>query len=422
MTENKTFQETVVDAITTGTLEDFRRLCVGRSDINRRLLPHKELKPVPKYNTNERYISIKGPTILMFAILCERDDIVEYVLSHKEPDLLKMVEGYAAIHLAAMIADYKCLYLLLQQPTILNNIDMPVDLPGTVKDDSLATTALHIAVSNRRDNNVYLLLDPPLKQGEDGAVYQGANINQKASSYSTPLYIAAHSGDYKMIRLLLAYEPDPSIQGGNLFLGGDQGRTPLEHAKERLQKEQERWNNLPAPYNKQKNPQIEAYNKTIQLLTNAGNQDSTDIGAIKKVYARRFKKEIDLNLTNDNESEDDDAQSDAEESSDSESDDEDVDDSPEQSQPKKKSSKSKTNNKLLNQILEQLQELNRRVGDIENNNGLRGALSPSPQQTTMIHVNKCTSCQSANAKQCPTCHKFFCDKCFNLPPKHACAK
>ena len=44
------FQEEVSDAIVKGDLAAFKKSHVGKNDTNQRLLLHKELNPVPKYN------------------------------------------------------------------------------------------------------------------------------------------------------------------------------------------------------------------------------------------------------------------------------------------------------------------------------------------------------------------------------------
>ena len=239
----KNFQEEVAEAIIKGDLAAFKKCCVGKNDINRRLLPHKELKPVPKYNKDQRYINIKGPTMLMLAILCEQDEIVEYILDNKNPNVAIKVEGYNCLHLAAMVKDPRCLKLLLQHAWIQENIDEPIELLGTNAQENEKTTALHVAVSNRRYANAILLLDtfpkPRWSQKKDKkpkdkeAAPEGteqpaekkddveeeeethenndiASINQKSASGSTPLYIAMFLHDYKMVKILLSFDADPS--------------------------------------------------------------------------------------------------------------------------------------------------------------------------------------------------------------------
>lgn len=234
-TPPKNFQEEVADAIVSGNLAAFKKCCVGKNDINRRLLPHKELKAKPAHNPEERYINIRGPTMLMYAILCEREEIVEYILDNKSPDVGKEVEGYNCVHLAAMIKDPRCLKLLLQHEWIQENIDITLDLPDTHNEGCDGTTALHLAVSNRRYANVFLLLKkmPKARQAQkrdkqrteelEDYIFKYkslANVNKKSASGSTPLHIAVSLCDYKMVRILISSDSDIYIQNAN-------GRTPL---------------------------------------------------------------------------------------------------------------------------------------------------------------------------------------------------
>lgn len=71
----------------------------------------------------------------MYAILCEQEEIVEYILECKSPNVKMYVEGYNCLHLAAMIKDHRCLKLLLQHEWIQENIDITLDLPDTHNED-----------------------------------------------------------------------------------------------------------------------------------------------------------------------------------------------------------------------------------------------------------------------------------------------
>ncbi|KAK8838057.1 hypothetical protein M9Y10_036007 [Tritrichomonas musculus] len=225
-TSSKDFQEEVVKAIVHGDLDAFKKCCVGENDINQRLLQYEELKAQPLYNPDESYINIRGPTMLMYAILCEQNEIVEYILECKNPKVKKYVEGYNCLHLAAMIKDSKCLKLLLQHKWIQDNIDIPLNLPDRQAREDEGTTALHLAVSNRRYANVFLLLSKmpkarwPQKKAnqrtveeefEDYMFEYSADVNKKSDSGSTPLHIAVSLCDYGMVRILLSAITDIDI-------------------------------------------------------------------------------------------------------------------------------------------------------------------------------------------------------------------
>lgn len=239
-TSSKDFQKEVVNAIIRGDLAAFKKCSVGDDDINQRLLQSEELKPIPKYNLYENLINIRGPTMLMYAILCEQDQIVEYILDCKSPNVNIYVEGYNCLHLAAMMKDHRCLKLLLQHKWIQENIDMPIDLPDTHQREGEGTTALHLAVSNKRYANVFLLIKEMPKarwpqkrskrrteeeENDDYMFVSSANVNKKSASGSTPLHIAVSLCDYIMVKILLAANSDILIQDAN-------GKTPLDLALE----------------------------------------------------------------------------------------------------------------------------------------------------------------------------------------------
>jgi hypothetical protein len=75
---HKNFQEMTSDAIINGDLAAFKKCCVGKNDINRRLLQYRDLDYKRKYNPDERYIRLRGPTMTMLAILCEQEKILNY--------------------------------------------------------------------------------------------------------------------------------------------------------------------------------------------------------------------------------------------------------------------------------------------------------------------------------------------------------
>jgi hypothetical protein len=83
----------VSDAIIQGDLIAFKKCAVGRHDIDRRILEYRDLPYQRKYNPDERYVPLRGPTMTMLAILCEQDEILEYILENKCPDLSVRVEG-----------------------------------------------------------------------------------------------------------------------------------------------------------------------------------------------------------------------------------------------------------------------------------------------------------------------------------------
>jgi hypothetical protein len=66
----------------------------------------------------------------ILAILCKQDEILDYILENKRPDLSVRVDGYTALHLAALIKDCRPLKLLFQYQWIQENINFPIELDG----------------------------------------------------------------------------------------------------------------------------------------------------------------------------------------------------------------------------------------------------------------------------------------------------
>ena len=174
----------------------------------------------------------------MLAVLCEQDEIVEYILKEKEPNLGIRAGCYTAFHLSILTKDHKCFDLLLSTEYYQANIDLELLLDGVPHDDGQKTTALHSAISQKNYYVVYKLLHSPLPEiqffskseesKEEGKEdnqepeekehpeYQIANINQISCSGSTPLRIAAHIHDIKMVCLLYSLgDPDPWLPKSN---------------------------------------------------------------------------------------------------------------------------------------------------------------------------------------------------------------
>ena len=215
--ERRDFQTSVINAISTGNLAAFRNLKIGTVDVDRRLLPFTQLQAAPKYNPDSKIPVPRGPTMLIFAILCERDEFVSFILDALKPDLSRYIGGFNAIHYAAMTQDFRCLRVLLNHEFYQQNIDIPVLVGGT-NTDSCFTTALHCAVSSRRLAQVLLLCEG-VKHDEDEP--SGANPNQLSESGNPPLYMAVSLMNVDIVRVLMAAGADPSQPN-------TEGKSPLD--------------------------------------------------------------------------------------------------------------------------------------------------------------------------------------------------
>ena len=224
-----TFQEQIIKTLQTGDLNQFKQIFISKQEINRKLLPFQILSAAPIINKDENYICPKGPTMLMYAIICEQSDIVEYILNTMNPDLSLRSSGFNALHLAAMIKEPKPLQLLLQRSFYQDHVDDGVDF-DTLNTDLGYTSALHIAVTNHRYLNVYHLLSPfkrpiDIPNWVERRPNIHANIDQIAASGSSALHIAVYLHDINMVKLLLSFK-------ANIYLTNKFMKTALQMAEE----------------------------------------------------------------------------------------------------------------------------------------------------------------------------------------------
>lgn len=425
----KNFQEMVAEAIIAGDLEKYKKCHVSRNDINRQLLPHRELEPKPQYNPNERCLRIRGPTIPMLMVMCEQDEMLRYCLENQCPNLAINVQGYNIIHVAAMSKDHKCLQELLKYKWVQEHIDAPCTIV-TAADESNCTTALHIAVSNRRYHNVCLLLSPfkkakaipaaksmlggkkaeeTPKEEEDEGEVQPANFDMISATGATPLYIATFLKDVNLVRLLLAAGADSSI------VHKTRNETAIDLITRLKEKNDENKAKKPKPSTKGKKKVIDPIDEIFELLTDE-NKTTTEL-----------KQEI-INicpdLADDEGMVDEDAQD--EEECEAEEDDEpaaEVDDDSEEEKEvevktETKSKKSSRKDDRLDQIVALMKSFSDRLDRIERNYVSGTVSRPGVSAQNVVSGSACVVC-SVQGTICPTCHKCYCDRC-KLKPVHSC--
>jgi hypothetical protein len=224
----KTQQELVCESIISGDLDSFRPIPFAPGEIDRPLLSHLDLAYRPRLHPSETYIRPRGPTPVILAILCEQSEILEFILNERGPDLSVRVNGYAAHQIAASIKDPRPLQLLIRYQWVQENIDCPIELEGIVPVQNHFTTALHVAVSNRRIPQMFLLLCefPPVEraEGEQDQAYAPASPQQLSAAGSSPLHIAVQLMDRTAAEILIAAGAEPGQQNGY-------GQTPLQLAE-----------------------------------------------------------------------------------------------------------------------------------------------------------------------------------------------
>jgi ankyrin repeat protein len=186
------------------------------------------------------FTKILGANAVILSILYEKPDILMYFLENYEVDFCFTVNGWNALHFAACTKDYRCLELLLQCGYVQEHIDEGI-IPCFYDDDQEGfTTALHVAVTNKRHAQAILLtqelpevsklqskVTSPYTLNMGGIVSnQPANPCALSLSGNTPLHIAAYQKDWDMCQILLN-------AGAETQQLNKKGQTPIDIAKER---------------------------------------------------------------------------------------------------------------------------------------------------------------------------------------------
>jgi hypothetical protein len=357
----------------------------------------------------------------MLAILCEQDEILNYILENKSPDLSVRVDGYTALHLAAMVKDYRPLKLLIQYQWVQENIDLAIELKGVKSERNDFTTDLHAAVSNNRIPQIFLLVSelPPYKkipepkaqhpQGtkkptepepapaeeESHTVYNPANLDQRSAVGSPVLYIATFLKNPIAVEILRAAGAEPDgkrmRKGGNINPAG--GKIQKEEAEERGSKSGRTRGAKYREPNRSWRSRI-CQRRSLVLLTKDADEE---LDVLKQRYAPELVPKVAIEAPQD-------------------VDDDEVDETPvaaseksgsvDVSKKKKNKSGKGSGEKVLTQILDAVKELSVRVGRLES-----GAAIARPGGDIAAGGGFCAGCGAGGASPCTTCHCVFCAPC-----------
>ncbi|KAH0792174.1 ankyrin repeat and SOCS box protein 3 isoform X2 [Histomonas meleagridis] len=296
-TVSRTLQDDIIEKITNGDLEGFKALYLEQSEINRSLKPYSEIQIKTKYSKFSPPIHLHGPTPLFLAILCEQDEIVDYILKEKSPDLSHTTEGFNIIHIAALSKDYHCLRVLLKYKWVLEHINDKVELENIPTKPEFKTTALHIAVTNHNYANAFLLLrcfdffsSSNTNSVDDSQKVYNIEIDQRSMSGSTPLYIAVYLHDIKMVKILLNAGADATIQCDR------ENRSPLQLSEQLLQKQ--------IPRNPKEKPNtLQKIHEALKKFT--GGEAELDLKYYILKYSPELSKEFGYDFDEEEEYDDD---------------------------------------------------------------------------------------------------------------------
>ena len=240
------FWEEAKTAIESGDIIAFKKLPITNRVINSTFPPYVQLDPKPTKSSRCLCINIRCPTLLQYCIMNERDEFVKYLLDFKKPNpLIKCEDGsYNALHVASMVADTKCLELLLKCKTVQENLDTPILLKFAQPENREPTTnALHIAVNCGLLKTVLLLasdmptpeygpvsendlsqvpLPPPPKpvrvdfpfhdeeEKNEEIPNHGLDVNSYTTNGTTALHNSTYLKNLNMSYLLICLNADPN--------------------------------------------------------------------------------------------------------------------------------------------------------------------------------------------------------------------
>lgn len=415
------YEQRVIKSIQAGDLKELTHCCIGKKDVNRPFCISQDV-PIKSKSKQSPFQSIKSPTPLIYTILCEQDEILKYLLEVKLPNLSTRVKGWAPIHYAACTYDHKCLELLLKYEYIQQNIDMPVIEPnGIIIAKDHATTALHIAATNRRHANALLLtLELPKfeydckgkkvernttnssikndkeeeedNENDTSIEYQPANALQKSAYGNTPLHIAAKQRDWDMCQILLHASDDSTVKN-------DDNKTPADIARD---------NQFDDIAKKIELAQIEPIEKLkSRYLSEEKPNKKKKISKNADIIVKSSKNTNNFYEKNNKRANDYDSDS----SSYSDSDEKD-------SQALKKEIKQLRNSvKTLTHIVNQLSA---RVALLEANKSDTEVVQAYKAPIHVSQPSQCHICGNENAKQCSQCKFYFCNACWHKPA-HTCS-
>lgn len=364
---SETFEQRVIKSIQEGDLAELKKCCLGKTDVNRPIYLSKEIPVVSKSKCCP-FPSIRAPTPIVYTILCEQEELLQYLIDTKAPDLSVTVNGWAPIHYAAATGSYKCMEVLLKHEFIQQNVDMPVIERNKPTSEEKRSTALHIAATNHCHAQAILLTQESFPPSEidlagksvdperpEAEIHQGANVTQMSAYGNMPLHIAACQNDWDMCQILLHANDDSTIRNEKLM-------TAADIAKQR---------------------------KFDTLVDQLEKHELTPLHVLKERY---FPKPEATSVTKEQE----------DEKSYSEDDDSEVE----------------KLRKMVEALTQTVRQLTQRVAALE-----AGTATAAPGQPVMapVDAHQCTRCGAATQKKCSQCAKYFCNTCWPKPP-HLCTR
>ena len=143
----------ILNAIRKGDLEKLGTFKFRAEGIDAPVATKRETLVYPSRSKEVHIERVAGPTVVVYAILCEQPDVLKFFLSKFQPDMGMATCGWTPLHFACATRDVSCLRLLLEHKDVQNNINLGFGSEvGT-------TTALHIAVRDDDWDMIQILIN-----------------------------------------------------------------------------------------------------------------------------------------------------------------------------------------------------------------------------------------------------------------------
>ena len=211
----------ILDAIRRGDLKKIESFPFNADGIDTHLCQSVNTRVFPSISHERKIEAIRGPTVVIYSILCERPDILTFFLNKFKLNLADNIDGWTPLHFSCATKDVSCLKILLSYRPVQKNINIPI-LCDSNPGNSNITTPLYIAASYGLHETVLLLTQPFFK----ASIKNEIKTSLRASTGLTPLHVAVRNNDWDMCQILL------NCQDCDTSITDDKGRSPYDLAKE----------------------------------------------------------------------------------------------------------------------------------------------------------------------------------------------
>jgi ankyrin repeat protein len=420
----KTCTDVWIDAINSGNLEALKSgdpethkpIRPSRKDINRTIFVHPSIVLTLKYTKKSKPITVDRPTLLQLAAICEQDEIMEWFIKNYPIDFSVLSgDKRHIIHIAAAVADYRPLALLMRYRYFQENVDFQYRLPGEMPRDGERTTALHIAVGYNHIRHVFILLtqytegistekDKPAEDEEEVVQVHGANVDQRTGGGSTALHSAVYRQNVNMVRVLLAFGGDVTTRDSKNESVKDLAARLKKTEEAKFQARKEAAEKHKGTYEPPKDFPLA---RICQILDNEAESPEELMSELGGNVVRI------ASVPHDGESSDE-----------GDDDDERVVEEEEKKKEGDGKGSRKKHKKSDEKLVKMMRDLTKQVGRLEEQvkalSRQPGAITPGVIQGGGGNGG-CAECHMTEAAQCNQCHNYYCDTC-DGKGLHKCAQ